>query len=239
MDLKIDIVNNGRYNVHVIEDDAFIGNVIRHGYEWDGFMRETVKNLYKPGTDLLDIGGNIGYNALMFSDYGPVHSYEPVFHSINKKNIEINKLKNDISVHPYALSDKNEKDVDFFIAKSVLYKNKPDKKYINYGGTSMFFNKDPIHGHNPNLAITAECKTLDSVYEGIPSVIKIDVEGAELNVLKGATETIKKHKPSILVEIHDYEKSEVGPYIENLGYKNETFENNENMYFFISCTDES
>ena len=48
-------------------------------------MRETVKNLYKPGTDLLDIGGNIGYNALMFSDYGPVHSYEPVFHSIIEK----------------------------------------------------------------------------------------------------------------------------------------------------------
>jgi hypothetical protein len=103
----------------------------------------------------------------------------------------------------------------------------------------MFFNKDPIHGHDPNLAITAECKTLDSVYEGIPSVIKIDVEGAELNVLKGAIETIKKHKPSILVEIHDYEKSEVGPYIENLGYKNETLENNENMYLFKSCTDES
>ena len=91
-------------------------------------MRETVKNLYKPGTDILDIGGNIGYNALMFSDYGPVHSYEPVFHSIIEKNIEINKLKNDIFVHPYALSDKNEENVDFFIAKSVQYYHKPDKK---------------------------------------------------------------------------------------------------------------
>ena len=52
-----------------------------------------------------------------------------------------------------------------------------------------------------------------------PKFIKIDVEGHELQVLKGATETLKKHKPTILIEIHDFsEDSEIHQYLKSLGY---------------------
>ena len=50
-------------------------------------------------------------------------------------------------------------------------------------------------------------------------LVKIDVEGHELPVLKGATETIKKHKPTIAIEIHDFsEDSEIHQYLKSLGY---------------------
>jgi hypothetical protein len=35
-------------------------------------------------------------------------------------------------------------------------------------------------------------------------VIKIDVEGAELDVLRGATETLRKMRPKVLVEVHGW-----------------------------------
>ena len=76
MSIDIDIVqvNNGIYNVAIIKNDEYIGPCIACGHEWDGWMREDIKNNYKDGTDIIDIGANIGYNTLMFSDYGPVHT---------------------------------------------------------------------------------------------------------------------------------------------------------------------
>jgi hypothetical protein len=62
--------------------------------------------------------------------------------------------------------------------------------------------------------------------------IKIDAEGAEMPILRGATETIKKYKPYLLVENHLFlnkdnpgaVEGEIISYIDslNLGYKHET-----------------
>ena len=62
MDINLKRVFNGKYNVNVIANDEYIGPTISHGYEWDGWMREDIKKYYKSGTDILDIGANIGYN---------------------------------------------------------------------------------------------------------------------------------------------------------------------------------
>jgi hypothetical protein len=79
MHLNVKCVNNGKYNVFIIKDDEYIGPNIAMGHEWDGWMRVDIEKYYKNGTDILDIGANIGYNTLMFSDYGQVYSYEPLF----------------------------------------------------------------------------------------------------------------------------------------------------------------
>ena len=50
--------------------------------------------------------------------------------------------------------------------------------------------------------------TIDAVAERLrlqPDVLKIDVEGAELSVLKGALDTLRKSRPIILIEIHSEE----------------------------------
>ena len=112
MDINLKRVFNGKYNVMaVIANDEYIGPTISHGYEWDGWMREDIKKYYKSGTDILDIGANIGYNSLMFSDYGPVHAFEPVFHGIVEMNARDNALNHAISVYPIALSNEDTKSV--------------------------------------------------------------------------------------------------------------------------------
>ena len=82
MSLKLKLVNNGKYNVFVIEGDEYIGNAISKGHEWDAWMRKDLEKYYVERTEILDIGANIGYNSLMFSDYGPVVSFEPVYHDV-------------------------------------------------------------------------------------------------------------------------------------------------------------
>ena len=47
-----------------------------------------------------------------------------------------------------------------------------------------------------------QCNALDSLYYGPVDFIKLDVEGAELEALRGAEQIIKKYRPTILVENH-------------------------------------
>ena len=207
---EIDLVrvNNGRYNVHVIRDDEYIGPCIARGYEWDGWMRADIEKYYKEGTDIIDIGANIGYNTLMFSDYGPVHTFEPVYYQIVDMNVKSNNLKNNVFIYSLALSDK-EYDTKMYIPeRGCQYENK-----INYGGTSL--NKHETLG---NQEVNVNCKRLDDIYKGKPSIIKIDVENHELQTLEGAKNTIMEHKPMILIEIHDFETSKIPEFLESLGY---------------------
>ena len=63
-DVETRLVDNGRYKVHVIRDDLYIGRTIAAGYEWDGWMRRDIVGHYKPNTDILDIGANIGVSSI-------------------------------------------------------------------------------------------------------------------------------------------------------------------------------
>jgi len=212
-------VKVNKYLVDVISDDLYIRNTLSHGYEWDGWMRQDLPQLYKPGTDIIDIGGNIGYNSLMFSDYGPVHTFEPLFHSIINKNVSQNNLSNPVKVYPIALSNT--------ISTVELYKPRSqDFGLTNYGGWS-------IHPSEQHLSecISATTDRLDDVYQGVPSIIKIDVEGHEYQVLLGAEKTIRTYKPSMYIEIFDFETSPIIPFLKEIGYR--VISKPESNYLFI------
>jgi len=205
--LGVKCVNNGKYNVFVISNDEYIAPTIASGYEWDEWMRYDIEELYKEGTEILDIGANIGYNSLMFSDYGPVYAFEPLFHKIVQMNVDNNKLKHKMYVIPVALSDKQE-NIDMYLPVQTK------RGHRNYGGSSIHFSNEL----DPETKTNVQCHRLDDIYKGVPSFIKIDVEGHEIQVLKGAENTIKKYMPTILIEIHDFENSEVPKYLKYLGY---------------------
>ena len=207
MDLETHVVHINKYLVNVISDDLYIRLSLTHGREWDGWMRPDLQQLYKPGTDIIDVGGNIGYNSLMFSDYGPVHTFEPLYHSVITKNVTQNTLQNPVKVYPVALSN--------VVSSVPMYLPKTqDYGLTNYGGSSMNLS-DRYREETSTMVQTVR---LDDVYSGVPSIMKVDVEGHEFEVLLGAENTIKTHKPSLYVEIFNYEKSPVVPWLTNMGY---------------------
>jgi len=118
INISVKCTHNGRYNVFTIVGDEYIGAAIQRGFEWDGWMREDVEKYYVPGTEILDIGANIGYNSLMFSDYGPVYAFEPIFYKIVELNIEHNNLKHKMYSVPVALSN-NSDSVNMYLANEV------------------------------------------------------------------------------------------------------------------------
>jgi hypothetical protein len=101
----------------------------------------------------------------------------------------------------------------------------------NYGGTSIYTDE----GTDYSTETKVDCRRLDDIYKGgRVSIIKIDVEGHELQVLEGARDTIKRDLPTILIEIHEYDESKVPSLLKELGYIRDPIERPEKMFLFPS-----
>lgn len=144
------------------------------------------------GKVFLDVGANTGSFSLI-SKFLNCHTYafEPqskIF-KILQSNIELNKLEKKTTIIKTALSDKK--------SKTKLKLKIPS---LNSGLASI----GKINLNDKIKFEEVEVSSIDEVVKdyNIKNVdfIKIDVEGFELNVLKGATKTIKKFKPEFLIE---------------------------------------
>ena len=135
---------------------------------------------------ILDIGANIGNHTLYWLTSSPnniqkVYSFEPIKETfeILKKNIEINNLDTKAQIFNIGLSDKNTSaDINVF-------------NMSNIGGTSL-------EEGTGSLIL----KRLDDVAINQEHInfMKIDVEGMELKLLRGAEKTINKYRPIIFIE---------------------------------------
>jgi FkbM family methyltransferase len=153
-------------------------------------MLHFLKENLGQGDVFVDVGANIGLLSLHASKFvgatGKVLAFEahPETAKILQENKKLNQNQT-IQIYPIALGAD--------IGKVMIY----DDMELNRGGASLVRN-----GKNSGGGIEAEMIRLDDVLEEdiIPRIIKIDVEGYELNVLKGAVKTIQIAKPILLIE---------------------------------------
>jgi FkbM family methyltransferase len=141
-----------------------------------------------------DIGANIGYYSILASkrvgEKGAVVAFEPVISNLTflQRHVELNSAKN-VRVLPFALSDKQS------IASFSLGQNSA-MGHLSENGDSA-----------ENLVYVPTI-TLDEITEKMnlmPDVMKIDVEGAEMEVFAGATKVLSEAKPTIFLSTHSPE----------------------------------
>jgi FkbM family methyltransferase len=194
--------------IHFLDDDEYIGERCRRGLEWDPWLHDIMRLYHVPGTDIVDVGGNIGCTALLFSDYGPVHVFEPVPHlcDVLDRNIQSNVTKNPITLYRHGLFS-YEKITDVYTPK------RRNNGKINYGGYSILCSS----AHEEESHIQINLKRLDDVYNGNASIMKIDVEGVERDVLQGSVKLLTERHPSIIIEIFG-DMNEFIQFLEPYGY---------------------
>ena len=159
---------------------------IRAAYE--RYMQESFIKFLRPGNIVYDVGAHVGFHSLfcglVVGGSGRVIAFEPdpVCRGSLCRQANANPSL-PITVMPYALSDRNAQ-VRFFSSKS--------------SGQSR------IHDHG---GLLIEARTTDSLVERAyippPDLMKIDVEGHEEAVLRGALATLSKCKPVILCDYND------------------------------------
>lgn len=170
----------------------------RGQYETEKAEQTFYIDYLRPGMVAFDVGANIGEISLLFSRFvganGQVHSFECTPDTFNRlQQIISTARRKNITLNKVCLSDK-EGAVLFHVydEEHAAWNTMADRPLENYG-----INVKPVH--TEELAAT----TIDSYCESmsIPRIdlLKIDVEGAEYQVIKGASRMMKEKRIGCLV----------------------------------------
>jgi FkbM family methyltransferase len=173
-------------------------------------FQRLMATLLKPGMVVYDVGANVGFHAVIAARLvglgGRVVCFEPL--PSNARQIAHNARLNgfiQITVRPEALGATNGN-------ARFLVSDRP-----TWGALASARSTVPKGVGEMEVKI----RRLDSlISEGLlplPNLIKIDVEGAEVDVLAGAAETIHKARPILMIELHGT-NSAVSAALTDLGY---------------------
>ncbi len=194
---------------------------------YNPFETHILEIILRSGDIVIDVGAFIGWYSLLagklVGNKGRVFSFEPSHIHFQEltNNIVGNKLHN-IKTFNVAVSNKNDK-VSFWEAGR---------------GSSLIEKEAEIHNSFIKEPIQVTTVTLNDFIEREKiqhiDFIKIDAEGWDLQILKGATNILKKKDaPDIMVEVIDEELKRVGfsadeliRYMESFGYTPYTFTGN-------------
>lgn len=163
----------------------YIKNELRSGKTWESHLEPYILKYIPLGSVVVDIGAHIGTHTLTMSrctgPTGKLIAFEPQPKIFSE--LVINMALNHVTNVDYfwGASGKENKQIEL----SPLNLGNEASTGFSAGGTGNFVSMIP----------------LDSLNLTNVSFIKIDVEGMEADVLEGATQTILKNKPIMLIEI--------------------------------------
>ena len=165
--------------------DLIQESIVDAGSFWELSHLQKVRRYIKPHARVLDIGANIGNHSLFFAlfcDVVEVVAFEPqkTCGDVFMRNVALNHLEGKVRLQNRALGAET--------GRMAIARTHP----ANSGGVA--FRADPS---GPYDATTLDACAFDRV-----DFMKMDVEGAQLDVLQGGQETLRRDKPVIWVEMN-------------------------------------
>jgi FkbM family methyltransferase len=160
-------------------------------------VQKVLKKYLQPGDTFYDIGSNVGFftviAASLVNPSGFVYSFEPSSSNAAclRHNVKINNLSN-VFVKEQAVS---------------CYSGHSELLLGKYCGGYTLATTNAPSGRGASSKISVSLVSIDDLVEKEnlipPNVVKIDVEGAELDVMEGMSKTISRFQPIVIYEIDD------------------------------------
>lgn len=175
----------------------------RNGTIWEfESIKQFQEFLPKRQFTLVDVGAQVGLYTLLATHIPEmtVHAFEPCASAREclQENIDLNRIEDRVHVHPVALSDRK--------GSAELKVSRENQGLSTLGQPKRFAMAD-------SDIVKVATETIDGIFfeHGVPvDVIKIDTEGWELRVLKGAKKTIQKWHPVIQIEDCEVNRQQCG-----------------------------
>lgn len=142
------------------------------------------------GSVFYDVGANVGFYVIIgartVGPNGHVYAFEPFPSSIRsiQRNVALNEFDN------------------------VSIINKAVSNQVNVVALACDAENSQVHRIGPGTStLEVDCVTIDAFMNDPghrpPDVVMVDVEGHELQVLEGMSETLRRYRPTLIVEVHE------------------------------------
>ena len=207
-----------KHGIFIARHNDMITKMIRIYGEWAEDSVELIKSLTTSGDTILDVGANIGTFTIPLSKHvgkdGKIYAVEGQIENFYHlcANLVINNLTDVRAFNCLAGDKRAESRVAYASNLTTQIKNNGSYNFCNIIDTPFELKSD-----SDRVVI----ETLDHILSHVDrlDLVKIDVEGAELQVLNGMIYLINKHHPYIYCECASKKSySEVIPKLHSLDY---------------------
>jgi len=209
---------------HVEPDLKLSVNLRRHVMFWSGglerfepFTVAALRAAVRPGDSVFDVGANIGFFSTLLSrlvgQTGRVVAFEPEPENLRllRLNLDANDCRN-VTVVPSAVGAEAGTatfSLDAATGSTGHLGGAPTAGELAVGTGKVRLIETPV-------------ETIDGVVERlgvVPDVVKMDIEGGEIDALTGASATLTTHRPVVLSELAGDRGTEVVVFLDRLGYR--------------------
>jgi FkbM family methyltransferase len=172
-------------------------------FKKESHVRAWLRERLKPGHVFFDVGAHHGWDSMwslpLVGEEGKVYSFEPS--PPNLSILDWHRTRNNFTqwaIVPKAVSDVDAEEQEFFLVDT----GDSPMNSLTSGAPGM-----PLMDGRNIGKISIQTITLDTLCRQIglrPNLVKIDVEGAELLVLRGASKLLGESCPIIILAVHPY-----------------------------------
>jgi FkbM family methyltransferase len=159
-------------------------------------MLGALQRLIRPGDVVYDVGANIGLYTRFIAHFGAsqIIAFEPM--TENRKLLALNVVGLPVQIVPFALADQDGEE-DFQVDDMMSGSAALDR--VTGGLASAGRRQYGLPPLTERVGVTR----LDGLPQlPPPNVIKIDIEGAEAMMLRGAIESLQRYRPRLVIEMH-------------------------------------
>lgn len=223
-------INSFEWEYEIYEFCRIINKIFGFNYEFtkQSYYENDFIKIEKDDV-VFDCGANTGIFSLYAANKAKiVYSFEPG--TLIRHYLRYTKLfNNNIIIVPFGLSNYSGQQT------FIQFDNPAASRLLNLVD-------EDVKNHRVLYKEQIEVITIDNFVKQtgvIPSFIKIDAEGAELEILQGAKETLKKYSPKCSISIHKNNQNNIN-YIKSLFPENYIFLTKEEKYYdpLIMCIKE-
>lgn len=167
----------------------------------------------KPGMVFYDVGANVGFLSLIAAKLvgpgGEVHCFEPLPENVQRirHNITLNGMNN-VLVHPLAIG-KRDGTAQFRISERPTFGALSDS---------------PMEVDRQIGTLDVSVRCLDGLFSERqlrpPDIIKVDIEGSEVDFFAGAEMLLRRFRPVLLIELHGT-NADVAAWLQKLSYNSD------------------
>ncbi len=189
-----------------------------YGHYHERYEARLIERVLTAGEVFWDVGANIGYFSLIaaqkLGNTGQVAAFEPGSEAFARlvENLALNSFT---SVHPFQVAVADQE------GEAVLHLSKE----VSDSGASLYRPRGEASRQEVCRVVSLDAFSRDQLWAR-PTLVKIDVEGAELAVLQGARQVLEHCRPLLLVELEaavliavGRTKTEVQEFLRPFGYQ--------------------